>query len=171
MKHQHRNGTSAVRDRRPAIRESVVGRFRRMRATHAPSQGGGFTLIETIAAIVIVAVAIPAMMWTLAEAQRQRIDPVMTSRATWLATEKLEDVIADRHAPTRGWPHLTEANYPDESSIDDFPGFSRRVRFKETGPDLESAGTGYMIVTVTIEWTGSRGEAHEFDIATVLTEY
>jgi len=130
-----------------------------------------FTLIETIAAIVILAVAMPAMMWTLSEAQRQRVDPVMSSRATWLAMEKLEDVIADRHAPSRGWSHLTSANYPDESSIDGFPGFSRRVTLRETGPDLESSGSGYMLVTVTVQWTGTRGQAHEMPIATVLTDY
>jgi prepilin-type N-terminal cleavage/methylation domain-containing protein len=131
----------------------------------------GFSLIETIAAIVILAVAVPAMLWTVSDAHRQRVDPVLTSRATWLATEMLEDIIADRHSQTRGWSHVVGANYPTESPVADFTGFSRSVAIAETGPDLQSAGSGYKTVTVTIQWTGSRGQTQSMQIATVLTEY
>jgi len=106
------NTVSAHRD------DAVRSRSRRARMV------GGFTLIETIAAIVIFAVAIPAMMWALREAQQQRIDPIMTGRATWLATEKLEEIIADRHSSTRGWAYLIPANYPEEPEIDGFPAFT-----------------------------------------------
>ncbi len=60
----------------------------------------GFTLIETIAAIVILAVAVPPMLWAVTESQRQRINPMMVSKARWLAVEKMEDIIADRHSTT-----------------------------------------------------------------------
>ena len=50
-----------------------------MRATRR----SGFTLIETVAAIVILAVAVPPMLWAVTESQRQRINPMMASRAAF----------------------------------------------------------------------------------------
>ncbi|MCZ6542471.1 MAG: type II secretion system protein, partial [Planctomycetota bacterium] len=65
----------------------------------------GFTLLETIAAVVILALAIPPMLWAVREAHIQRVNPMLASKARWLATEKLEDIIADRHSTTRGWAY------------------------------------------------------------------
>jgi len=130
----------------------------------------GFTLIETIAAIVILAAAIPPLMFALREAHRQRVDPVLTSRARWLATEKLEDSIADRHSSSRGYDYLIEANYPDENSVSGFPSFSRTVSFSETAADLSTPGEGYMNVTVQVGWTDGSGTARTLSVSTVLTE-
>ncbi|MHC4274668.1 MAG: type IV pilus modification PilV family protein, partial [Planctomycetota bacterium] len=52
----------------------------------------GFTLIETVAAIVILAVAVPPMLWAVAQAQHKRANPMLASKARWLAMEKLEDI-------------------------------------------------------------------------------
>ena len=116
----------------------------------------GFTLMESIAAIVILTIAIPPVVWALRQGHVQRIDPVLTSRARWLAAEKLEDVIADRHSTTRGYDYLIAANYPAEGSITGFPGFSRSVTLTETEADLVTAGSGYMQVTVTVSWTDGK---------------
>jgi prepilin-type N-terminal cleavage/methylation domain-containing protein len=131
----------------------------------------GFTLIETIAAIVVLAIAMPPMLWAIRDAHIQRVDPVLTSRARWLATEKLEDIIADRHSTTRGWEHLITGNYPDEETVSGFTNFSRSVTFAETGADLSSAGTGYMTVTVKVTFNDGSGEERTVSVATVLTEY
>ena len=99
---------------------------------HRRTPQHGFTLIETIASIVILAVAIPPMMWAIREAEAERVTPVMASRARWLAVEKLEDVIADRHSTTRGYAWLTAGNYPTENPVTGYSGFSRDVKFAET---------------------------------------
>jgi prepilin-type N-terminal cleavage/methylation domain-containing protein len=130
-----------------------------------------FTLIETIAAIVILSIAVPAMLWSLREAHAQRVNPVMASTARWLAVEKIEDIIADRHSTTRGWDYLIGANYPSEIPISGFTGYLRMVQFSETAVDLVSAGTGYMKVTVVIGWVDGHGDAQIFSLSTVLTEY
>ena len=47
------------------------------RRQHPP----GFTLIETIAAVVMLSIAVPPMMWAINEAHMQRVNPVLVSRA------------------------------------------------------------------------------------------
>ncbi len=137
----------------------------------------GFTLIETVAAIVILAVAVPPMLWAVTEAQRQRINPMLASRARWLAVEKLEDVVADRHSTTRGYAYLATANYAAENPVPGsgyYAGFTRSVTFLETKADLVTtspAPLGYMTVTVIVGWNDADLAARTLDISTVLTDY
>ncbi|MHC4216884.1 MAG: type IV pilus modification PilV family protein [Planctomycetota bacterium] len=143
----------------------------------ARARPSGFTLIETVVAIVILAVAVPPMLWAVAQAQQQRANPMLASKARWLAVEKLEDVIADRHSTGRGWAWLedTATYYPDEAkgSITGYPQFSRTVTENETLADLVTgdADGGYKTVTVTVTWTNAEGTSQSLSISTVLTLY
>lgn len=130
----------------------------------------GATLMETVAAIVLLAVAIPPLMWTLSDAQHRQIDVVFTSRARWLVMEKLEEVLADRHSDTRGWTHLVNSNYPSEAAVSGFDMYERSVSITETGPDLQSAGSGYKTITVDVQWEDSNGTTRSLAISTVVTE-
>lgn len=131
----------------------------------------GFTLVETMAAVVVLAIAIPPLLLTARRASIDSVTPVMFSRARWLAVERLEDVIADRHSSQRGYDYLTGGNYPDEEPISSDPAFSRSVQLTETGADLISSGTGYMTVIVTVSWSDPTGTTRSLQIGTVLTEY
>jgi hypothetical protein len=128
-------------------------------------------LIEAVASVVMLAVLIPPTMWAIREGHKQRVNPMLASRARWLATEKLEDVIADRHSATRVYSYLTSGNYTAEASISGFPGFTRSVAFAETEADLTTAGSGYMRVTVTVNWTDAAGTPRSLSIATIVTDY
>jgi hypothetical protein len=130
-----------------------------------------FTLIEAVAAIVVLTIAIPPMLWSLRQAHTQRVSPAMASTARWLATEKLEDVIADRHSTTRGYGYVTASNYPTEGSVSGFAGYSRGVSISETGPDLSSAGSGYKRITVSVSYTDATDTARTLSIATIVTDY
>ena len=129
-----------------------------------------FTLIEAITAMVIMGIAMPAMLAALSSAHRGRVAPVMASRARWLAVERLEDIIADRASPARGWEYVVPGNYGDEPSIPEVPGFSRTVQIDETGPDLATPGEGYKTITVTVAWVHGGDETRSVRLATVLTE-
>jgi prepilin-type N-terminal cleavage/methylation domain-containing protein len=131
----------------------------------------GFTLIETIIAIVVLSLAVPPMMWSLRQAHVHRIGPMLASKARWLASEKLEDIIADRHSATRGYTYLVTGNYTTENSITGSPGFTRSVAFNETTADLTTAGTGYKRVTVTVSWTDGGGVARSLTLASIVTDY
>ena len=136
----------------------------------------GFTLIETVAAIVILALAVPPMLWAVTEAHHQRANPMLASKARWLVVEKLEDIIADRHSTgTRGWDWVDESNYADENKGDltGYPQFARTVAIVETQADLSTIDTdgGYKTVTVDVSWTNASGQSQSLAISTVLTEY
>ncbi len=143
----------------------------------------GFTLIETVAAIVILAVAVPPMLWAVTESQRMRINPVLASKARWLAVEKLEDIIADRHssdvapAPIRGYAWVAGGgDYVVENAGDiaGYPPFSRTVTLLETKADLSTTAPpplGYLTVTVTVGWVDAKGNNQTMAISTVLTDY
>lgn len=131
----------------------------------------GFTIIEAVAAVVLIGVALPPMLWALRQEHRNRVRPVLTAEAGWLAVERLEDIIADRHSTTRGYAYVVAANYPAEIPVAGFPGFSRAVAISETGPDLVSAGTGYKKATVTVTWTDGTGTSRTTSLATIVTDY
>lgn len=131
----------------------------------------GFTLIEAIIAIVILSVAMPSMLWAIRDAQTQRASPVLLARARWLASEKLEDIIADRHSTTRGYTYVKGTNYPAEATVAGFPGFSRSVQVTETDASLKNAGTGYKLVTVHVAWKDGKGISRAIDLSTVVTDY
>jgi len=141
------------------------------RRTRPTSVRRAFSLIECIAAIVVLGIGIPPMLWSIRNAHVQRVNPVMASRARWLATEKLEDIIADRHSTTRGYDYLIASNYPAEASITGFPGFTRAVAFNETTADLATAGSGFMNVTVSVSWTDATSTSRTLSLSTVVTEY
>lgn len=137
----------------------------------------GFTLIETIAAITILAVAIPPMLWAVQEAQIQRVNPMLASKARWLATEKLEDIIADRHSDSgsRGYDYLIAANYAaqNKGDITGYEQFSRTVTIDPETDALfvPTVDGGYKTVTVSVGWDNATGNAMSLAISTVLTEY
>lgn len=136
-----------------------------------PTRRRGFTIVEAVIAIVVLSTAMPPMLWAIRQAQQHRAAHILSSRAAWLAEEKLEDVIADRHSSTRGYSYLAAANYPAEGSIAGFPGFSRAVTFAETGAALAGAGTGYKRITVTVTYADATGVQRSLVLASLVTEY
>lgn len=131
----------------------------------------GVTLVETVTAVLVLSIAIPPMLWAIKSGHEQRINPMLASRARWLAVERLEEVIADRHSETRGWSHIVAGSYPREAPVTGASGFTREVTLQETGADLVSPGTGYMIVTVTVTWVDVGSTSRSLSISSVVTEY
>jgi prepilin-type N-terminal cleavage/methylation domain-containing protein len=142
----------------------------RRHTTHPRTRG--FTLIEAITAVVVLAVAVPGMFWGIRDAQMRRIDPIQASKARWLAAEKLEDIIADRHSATRGYAYVIGGNYGAEASVSGYPGFSRAVAIAESGASLVAgSGTGYKRVTVSVSFRDGRNTLRTLSLATVVTDY
>jgi Tfp pilus assembly protein PilV len=135
-----------------------------------PRSRRAFTLLEAISALVILSISVPAMLWAIRDSVRRRADPVLLSRARWLASEKLEDIIADAHSPARGYSYLAAGNYGAESPVSGFTGMNRSVAIAETAPKFV-AGTGWKTVTVTVTYTDGQGVSRSLQLSTVLTSY
>ena len=141
------------------------------RAQRRARRRRAFTVTETVISLVILSVAVPPMLWAIRQQEHDRVSPILASRARWLASEKLEDIIADRHSTTRGYSYVTSGHYSNESSITGFPGFTRSVSITETAGDLSSTGTGFKKAVVTVGWTDPGGIARTLAISTVVTDY
>lgn len=133
---------------------------------------GGFTLIEVIIAVVVLAITIPPVFWALRNANVQRVDPINLSRARWLVNEKVEDVLADARSTTRGYSYLVSGNYASESPVSGFTGFSRSVAISESGANLVAgSGTGYKTIAVTVNYVDGKGATKSLSVSTVVTQY
>ncbi len=137
----------------------------------------GFTLIETVAAVVILAVAIPPMLWAVSEAHMQRANPLLASRARWLVIEKFEDVVADRHG-LGFYDAALDPGVTNEIPIAGFPAYNRTVTISLEHGAWDNAGQvwlipagGYKTITVAVDWTDAGGDARTLSISTVVTDY
>lgn len=131
----------------------------------------GFSLIDLMAAILVIAIAFPPLFFALTDAHRSRVEPIQVSKARWLAAEKIEDVLADRHSSTRGYSYVSSGSYPAENPVTGHAGFSRSVSVSETGASLSGSGTGYKTVTVTVQFKGAGGASRSLSMSTVVTDY
>ena len=117
-------------------------------------------MIELVISVVILGIAVPPLLHVFVEAATDALLPERQTAAYMLAAQKMEEVVADRHAPSRGYDYLVTSNYPAESVLSSFTGFSRTVTFTEVSPsDLTStqANSGYMRVAVTVSYTAPNG--------------
>ncbi len=87
----------------------------------------GFTLIEVVLIIMIAAVAVLPLSMLFADTSIRSGDARNASVAAQLAQAKMEEIAADKASPTRGLSYLVSANYPPESPVTAFSGYSRSV--------------------------------------------
>lgn len=138
-----------------------------------PVRARAFTLVELLAALVLLSVAMPPLMISLRDATVRQAAVNQRTVARWLAHARIEEVIADRHstASGRGYANVLTATYPAESPVAGFAGFARSVSVVERNQTLTAAGTGYKVVTVTVTWTDVRSGSASLALQTVVTDY
>ena len=112
------------------------------------------TIIEVVTAVVILSVGLPPLVKSFADSPMQSYLPVNSTIASFLATERMEQIIARRYRNETGYDALTAANFPTESPVTGFPRFTRSVTFSEVTSSLASSGSavGYRKVRVTVTW-------------------
>lgn len=104
----------------------------------------GFTLIETIISVIILAIAAGILIPFIVSLQGSA-NPILMEQAVVLGQERLEQVIADRRdGVTPKWFRYATnpANYPNEIPVAGFPSFTRSVAIAcVTAANLDAAGT------------------------------
>lgn len=112
------------------------------------------TIIEVIAAMAILSVALPPLISAFAESSRQTIFPSNSAVASFLAIERMEEIMARRYRGTDGYTALTTANFPSEAPVSGLPLFTRTVTiaYVTSGLAPSAEDQGYKKVTVTVTW-------------------
>ncbi len=109
-------------------------------------------------AIVILSVALPPLISAFADASMQSILPVNEATASFLAIDRMEEIVARRYAGTlnsvAGYDAITTANYPAESPVAGFAGYARQVTITPVDETLNPAGSELhnKLVRVTVTW-------------------
>jgi prepilin-type N-terminal cleavage/methylation domain-containing protein len=115
----------------------------------------GFTLIEVIITIVLLAIITSGLMAMFTTFARNNGDPSVIIQATELAQEKMEQIIGDKNFPTVGFNNVTNGRYGAENPVAGFTGFNRSVNiiYVNTGAlntTVSPGPTNYKNVTVTV---------------------
>jgi Tfp pilus assembly protein PilV len=114
------------------------------------------TMVEVAIGTVILSLALIALTESIAETTQQSARPMRATVASFLVTERMEQIVAARYRSTSGYAQVVPANFPDESPVAGFPAFSRTVSIAEVAADLSTPqpGSGLKRVTVNVSWDG-----------------
>ena len=123
----------------------------------------GFSLIELIMIIVLSGIGMYTLMdltsWNLINTQNSET----VTRAVLNAREKMDEIIADRKSPVRGYNYVvTPGQYPSEVLEH---GFTRSVSIDTTGRIFN--GVPYALVHVRVD----HADIPEFEITTWFADY
>jgi prepilin-type N-terminal cleavage/methylation domain-containing protein len=154
------------------------------------SRRRAFTLVESLAVVVVLSVAIPPAVSMMADSARAQADSVTMTRATWFATALLEQIIADVSSDSAG---LGFAALADSDAYLTTPGAGFEAR---NGPliayyatlglthsvligELSDAGGTvvgdtdediFRTVTASVTWTTLKGDSRTLAIGCVVTD-
>lgn len=107
----------------------------------------GFSLMELILVIMILSVALLPLITQTVQTTIHATDGQAVSTATFLARERLEQVLADLDAPAVGYANILTARYPAESPVNGFAGYARATT---VSADSSWSGLTYRSVAVTV---------------------
>lgn len=110
----------------------------------------GFTLPEVVLVLVIAAVAVLPLGMLFANSSIRSGEARNATVMAELAEAKMEEIAADKNSPSRGFSYLVGSNYPAESPVAAFPGYSRSVAF---APDSVYDGVTFRTVSVTVAFS------------------
>ncbi len=110
-------------------------------------RAAGFTLVELVMTIALLTVGVPALISLGTNCLTSMHQGTYATTASMLAQEKLEQVLADRACSTRGFNYIVSGNYPAESSIPPFSGYTRSVTI---AADSTYSGIVFRNVSVTV---------------------
>jgi prepilin-type N-terminal cleavage/methylation domain-containing protein len=107
----------------------------------------GYTLIELVMVLMVLAVGVPPLISLGSNCVQNLRQGAYVTTATTLAQEKLEAIVGDRALVSRGWTYIAAGNYPAESPVTGFAGFSRSVT---VSADSTYNAVVYRNVSVTV---------------------
>jgi len=149
-----------------------------------------FTLVESLAVVIVLSIAVPPAVSMMVDAARTQADSVKMTRATWFATSILENIIADVNSDdvNLGFSALDDSNaYLTTATtglnnrlsavIAHYNGFGL-THSVQIGALSESTGAVsgtpsenvFRTITVGVTWTNMNGVSRTLNIGAVVTD-
>ncbi len=128
------------------------------------------TLIEVAMAVLILSVGLVPLVKTFAENAQHTIAATQYSVASFLVTERMEEIIATRYRAATGYANVLQASFVNESPVTNFPAFNRTVTVQEVASDLSTPQTssGIKRVTVNVAWNSG---TKQMQLVRIFTDY
>ena len=138
---------------------------------------GGFSLIEVIITLVVLAIAAAGVITVFVSGGPGTAEPLILSQASRLVQEKMDIIAADRREPGRGFTYVSRTpvdNYPDELVTLGGHAYARIIRVvcvdaadlnADPGPGCPQS---YKRVTVTVSWNAG---ADSVSVTTLFADY
>jgi len=134
----------------------------------------GFTLIEVILIIVIMAIVIPGVIAGVSYMTGSQVNLLGTTTAANLAQEEMEKVIAKKMSAcgTCGYANIT-VGAGTFSAVTGYPNYEKKTDVELVDANLNTSGTdqGYKKVTVTVRAVGVGPSVPNAVLITLLTNY
>lgn len=157
---------TACRPARPCgqgtIRRAGSQRAGAGRAHHAL----GLSLVEVVVALVILALAVPPLMFQLGAGVQQQRAALIQQNLTQLAAERMWQIFADHADPTRGYDYIQTSAYPPEDGPWGLSGYRRVTTVREVSPvDFRTPqpGSGIKRFQIVVSGPGGRGSGGPAD--------
>jgi prepilin-type N-terminal cleavage/methylation domain-containing protein len=138
----------------------------------------GFTLIEVILVIVVLAIAIPSLISAVSFMTARQVNTIGTTIAVDLAQERMEEIMGDRMNPVRGFVWIVNGNYGPEgvgpTAVAGFPNYNRSLNIIcVTAADLNNTGVGcdYKRIQVTVSAVGVGTSVPDAVLYSVVTNH
>jgi len=131
----------------------------------------GFTLIEVLLTVVILAVGLFGLMILYYNSTRNIMEGDINLMASFLVRERLEQLIGDK--VNNGYASLTNASYTTTSTVSVGNHFFTRsfniYEVNKTDLSTPLVGSGYKRIDMTVSWGMIAGQ--NITVSTLLTDY
>jgi prepilin-type N-terminal cleavage/methylation domain-containing protein len=134
----------------------------------------GFTLIEIIITIAVLAIAAVAVLSVFSMGLKGSANPLLVAQATQLVQERMDTIVGDRLNTNRGFNYISPANYAADNPALGPITFNRTVAiYCVTAANLNQntgappCATGYTHVTVTV----TNATIGNVSAETIITNY
>lgn len=106
----------------------------------------GYSIIEVITVILFIGMALPSLVLFFSHAVVASAEEEIQSKALMLCEQKMEEILADKMSPSRGYSWITTPNRYASETISG--GFTRTVAVVTTGKIYNSVS--YAEITITV---------------------
>lgn len=134
----------------------------------------GFTFIEVILVIILMAVAIPGLVSAVSFVTKAQVNPMGATIAADLAQEEIETVIAKKKSAcgTCGYANIA-VGVGAAVAVPGFANYQKQttVAFVDAALNPSAGDVGYKRVTVTVSAVGVGPSVPNAVMVTLLTSY